>query len=173
VVEERPAESKCMVSVNDHRDAVLFDFNCVISCESIEAMKRCREQLVGSFAAYFISWFPCGLIGEDQYDIYSLMVVGSGVYVHLTISDMSQNQLSDLEKRISEFKYRQFSETDTINGRILIHGGSSTGMDDVMELAELFQRTPGLDEMLVQMFPEDDHQGVNDIDIWLFPVKKE
>ena len=100
------------------------------------------------------------------------MVVGTGVYSHFAIDTMSQSQLSSLENRISEFKHRHFSDTATVNGRILIHGGANTDLADVEKLAEMFQKTQGLNEMLVQLFLDYDQQNVHDIDIWLFPAEK-
>ena len=74
--------------------------------------------------------------------------------------------------QISEFKHRHFSDTATANGRILIRGGTNTDLADVEKLAEMFQKTQGLNEMPVRLFLEYDQQNVHDIDIWLFPAEK-
>ena len=172
VIEERAAEAKCVVNVNDHESTTSYDFNCAISCESIKNLKRCRKQLVNSFASYQVSGFSCGWIAEDRFDLFNYMVVGTGIYSHFTIDTMSQSQLSNLGNRISAFKHRHFSDTATVNGRILIHGGSKTDLADVEELAVMFQQTQGLNEMLFQLFLDYDQQNVHDIDIWLFPAEK-
>ena len=36
VIEERTAEAKCVVNVNDHERSTSYDFTCAISCESIK-----------------------------------------------------------------------------------------------------------------------------------------
>ena len=83
VIEEHPAEMTCVVTINDHKDKTSYDLNCTISCESIEIMNRCRKQMVNTFASFLIS--PRGLIGEDQFDFYSIMDVGTGVYSNCSI----------------------------------------------------------------------------------------
>ena len=173
IFEEKPQEMKCRVIGSYSENNQSYDVDCEIGCESLEEMKRCRKQMVLSFASdYSIPGFSCGFIGEDEVDIFRLMVCGTGFYSHFSINEMSRHQLSGLANQILDFKKRCFPAANTINGRILIHGGLQNGWEDIEPLFYMFIQTCSIKEANVQFyFNEDVPLRFIDIDIWLYPAK--
>ena len=167
VIEESPEEAKCIVKSNRHKlysEWVEWvpDFICEIGCESIEDMKRCREQLVQSF-------IKIGIVAEDENDIARIMAGGAGVYKHFKVDSTSMDELTRFEKQLTAFKRRHFSDEDRTYGRILIHGELNGSFENWNKYWEKLDQICS-DTVYLQILVEEDIQKTKDIDIWLFHV---